>query len=182
MNRKIRKLDFDEIQAMQSSVEEVNRSARLPVVVVLENVRSLYNVGSMFRTADGAGIDKLYLTGYTGYPPRKEIDKTALGSTKSVTWEHNTDTFAVLQNLKEQGYHLVVVEHTDASVPYTEAEYIFPVCIVLGNEVDGVTREVVEMCDMAIDIPMRGIKQSLNVAVACGVVLYYVTALCAGEQ
>lgn len=181
MNRKIRKLDFDEIQAMQLSVAEENRSARFPVVVVLENVRSLYNVGSMFRTADGAGIDKRYLTGYTGYPPRKEIDKTALGSTESVTWEHNTDTLAVLQNLKEQGYQLVVVEHTDSSIPYTEAGYQFPVCIVLGNEVDGVTREVVEMCDMAINIPMRGIKQSLNVAVACGIVLYHVTALCAGD-
>ncbi len=177
MKKQIRKLDFDEIQQKQSSIWEKNGNSKLPVVAVLENIRSLYNVGSMFRTADGAGIEKLYLTGYTGYPPRKEIDKTALGSTESVSWEHNTDTIAVLRHLKEQGYQLVVLEHTDASVMYTDAAFQFPVCIVLGNEVDGVTPEVAEMCHMAIEIPMRGVKQSLNVAVACGVVLYHVTGL-----
>lgn len=177
MNKQIRKLEFEEIQQKQSSILKENGNARLPVVAVLENIRSLYNVGSMFRTADGAGIEKLYLTGYTGYPPRKEIDKTALGSTENVPWEHNTDTIAVLRQLKAQGYQLVVLEHTDASVMYTDAEFSFPVCIVLGNEVEGVTPEAVEMCDLAIEIPMRGVKQSLNVAVACGVVLYYVTEL-----
>ncbi len=169
-----RKLMFDEIKSARPSIEELSGSSRFPVSVYAENIRSLYNVGAVFRTLDGAMAEKLWLCGYTGFPPRKEIDKTALGSTRTVPWEHSTDSIAVLRGLRENGVQLVALEHTDSSVRYTEAEYRFPLCIMLGNEVDGLSEEAVSMCDLAVEIPMYGIKQSLNVSVACGIIVYHV--------
>jgi tRNA G18 (ribose-2'-O)-methylase SpoU len=143
------------------------------VCALLENIRSLYNVGAMFRTADGALLQKLYLCGYTGYPPRREIDKTSLGSVESVPWEYDPDPCSAARRLKAEGYHLCALEHTDASVPFDAAVSSFPLCFVVGNEVEGVSGELLSMCDSAVEIPMHGVKQSLNVAVAFGIIAYH---------
>jgi tRNA G18 (ribose-2'-O)-methylase SpoU len=173
MQGDIKKLSFEEITAARLSVDEAVRAARFPVCAVVENVRSLFNVGSIFRTSDGALIERLYLCGYTGRPPRREIEKTALGSVQSVPWEHRPDACALLAELKSQGYRIVALEHTDKSVPFTEASYRYPLCLVVGNEVEGVSDEALALCDEAVEIPMYGIKQSLNVAVAYGILVYH---------
>lgn len=168
----IRKLTFEEITAMRPTLDEIPAKKRFPVSVVLENIRSLYNVGSMFRTSDGAGIEKLYICGYTACPPRKEINKTALGSTESVPWEWRQSAREAIAELKAKGYTAVALEHTDKSASLWEASFRFPLCLVMGNEVEGVSQEALEACDAAIEIPMYGIKQSLNVAVAYGIGIY----------
>jgi len=174
MSSTLHKLSFDELKSSRPSLEELQTRKRFPVTVLLENVRSLYNVGSIFRTSDGAFVERVFLCGYTGYPPRKEIDKTALGSTESVPWVHEPDTMKALKSIKDDGYQLVALEHTDRSVSYREASFSYPVCLVLGNEVEGITEETVSFCDMAVDIPMHGIKQSLNVSVAYGIAVYHI--------
>ena len=169
----INKLSHEEIKSKRPGLNEISSLKRLPVVVVAENIRSLYNVGSIFRTSDGASIEKLWLCGYTGYPPRKEIDKTALGSVDSVPWEYNEDTVSVVKSLKQKGYRIAALEHTDKSSMYNEIEYDFPLCLIIGNEVEGLSRDIVALCDMAIELPMHGIKQSLNVSVAYGIMIYH---------
>lgn len=168
----INKLSFEEITAQRPTLDELRDQERFPITVILENIRSLYNVGAMFRTSDGARIEKLYICGFTARPPRKEIDKTALGSTESVPWEWRADSRELIEELRGRGYQIVALEHTDRSVPHNEAAYRFPLCLIMGNEVDGVSREAVAQSDMAIEIPMFGIKQSLNVAVAYGIAVF----------
>ena len=168
-----KKLSNEVIKGKRPGIVELGETERFPVAVIAENVRSLYNVGSMFRTSDGALIEKLWLCGYTGFPPRKEIDKTALGSVETVPWEHSEDTLSVIGNLKSEGYSIVALEHTDSSVNYLEAEYKFPVCLMLGNEVEGLSEDAVALADSAVEIPMYGIKQSLNVSVAYGILVYH---------
>ena len=168
----IRKLTYEEITSQRPNLQELQEKNRFPVSVIIENVRSLYNVGSIFRTSDGAGIEKLYICGYTACPPRKEIEKTALGSTESVPWEWRARACDAIAELKSRGYAIVALEHTDISVSLTESLYQFPVCLVIGNEVEGVSQETLERCDMAVEIPMHGIKQSLNVAVAYGIAVH----------
>jgi tRNA G18 (ribose-2'-O)-methylase SpoU len=170
----INKLTHEEIHSARPLPAEVIAGAKFPVTVVLENIRSLYNVGSIFRTSDGAAIEKLYLCGYTGHPPRKEIDKTALGSVDCINWVHSPDTAGVISSLKKEGYEIICLEHTDRSEPYDRTVYDRPLCLVLGNEVDGVTQETISLCDRAIEIPMHGVKQSLNVAVAYGIAVYHI--------
>ena len=173
MSSIIRKTE-EELHGERSSRESFGNGERFPVILFCENIRSLYNVGSLFRTCDGARVEAIYLTGYTGYPPRKEIDKTSLGSADTVPWVHNADPVAALSEIKSRGYHVVAFEHTHSSVAYTEAVYRFPLCLVLGNEVEGVTQELLDLCDMAVEIPMYGLKESLNVSVAGGIALYHV--------
>lgn len=168
-----KKLSNDEIKGKRPGIAELEEAERFPVAVIAENVRSLYNVGSMFRTSDGALIEKLWLCGYTGFPPRKEIDKTALGSVETVPWEHSEDTVSVIKKLKAEGYSIVALEHTDTSVNFLQAEYKFPMCLMLGNEVEGLSEEAVALADSAVEIPMYGIKQSLNVSVAYGILVYH---------
>jgi len=140
---------------------------------MLDNIRSLYNVGSMFRTSDGALVKKLYLTGYTPTPPRKEILKTALGSTKSVEWEFHREPLGAVSKLKSEGVRICVLEQTTLSKPYYDITASdFPICLVVGNEIAGVSHQVINAADMAIEIPMNGIKQSLNAAVAYGIALF----------
>ena len=170
----ITKLNHKTLKAARPTLEELKTQKPFPIVVIAENIRSLYNVGSIFRTSDGAYIEKLYLCGYTGYPPRKEIDKTALGSVESVNWEYCQNPQDVVAKLKEKNYTVIALEHTDASKAYTEITYDFPVCIIIGNEVEGVSKELLQTVDQAIEIPMYGLKQSLNVAVAYGVVVYHI--------
>ncbi len=174
----IRKLSHQELKSARPSLDQLRKAKRLPVTVVCEDIRSLYNVGSIFRTSDGAGIEKLYLCGYTGHPPRPEIDKTALGSVESVPWEYRPNQFEVIRGLRGRGSRIVALEHTGRSIPYDEARYEFPLCLVLGNEVKGITDELLSLCDMAVDIPMHGLKQSLNVTVAYGIVVYHLAGLC----
>ncbi len=144
-----------------------------PVSCIAENIRSLYNVGSLFRTCDGAGVERLYLCGYTGYPPRKEISKTALGSEESVSWERHEDAPALTRSLKGKGVTLVCLEHTEKSRPFREVECPFPLAFILGNEVDGVSPVLQNEADIHVHIPMYGIKESLNVSVAAGIILYH---------
>jgi tRNA(Leu) C34 or U34 (ribose-2'-O)-methylase TrmL len=144
----------------------------LPVRVLLDNIRSQYNVGSFFRTADAAGIERLYLCGITSHPPAKTISKTALGSEDRVAWEHSWRPLDILDAVRRDGYEVAAVETSANSVDLFDWEPRFPVCVVFGNEVDGVSPEVLDACGPRVRIPMLGAKQSLNVATAGGVVVY----------
>ncbi len=166
------KRSYDDIFSDRPSLKELNRLDRLPVYALVENIRSMHNVGSLFRSSDAIRLAKLFLTGYTPCPPRKEIDKTALGATDSVPWEFRKDSVQLVRELKKKGVRIVALEHTSDSIDYREAVYSFPVCIILGNEVDGVSEELVRLADLAVEIPMLGLKQSLNVSVAYGIMLY----------
>jgi 23S rRNA (guanosine2251-2'-O)-methyltransferase len=148
------------------------RAGRLPVCVLLDNIRSQYNAGSFFRTADAAGIDKLFLCGITGCPPAKTISKTALGAEDRVPWEHSWQPLDVISGLRERGFEIVAIETGAGSVDLFEWRPRFPVCVVFGNEVDGISPEVLDVCESRIRIPMLGLKHSLNVAVAGGIVIY----------
>ena len=168
----MRKLSFEEIIKTRPDLSEIERQERFPIYVVAENIRSLYNVGAIFRTSDAARIQKLFLCGFTGTPPRNEISKTALGAEHSVPWEYRKSAVEIIQQLKSQKVHIVVLEHTDCSSLYYQTQFTFPLCLIIGNEVEGISDSVVAMADQAIQIPMYGIKQSLNVAVAYGVAVY----------
>jgi tRNA G18 (ribose-2'-O)-methylase SpoU len=145
---------------------------RLPVTVLLDNVRSMYNVGSFFRTADGIGLEKLYLSGITAYPPKNAISKTALGAEETVSWEHGWDALETITGLRGRGYEIAAIETSLHSVDLFDWRPNYPVCVVFGHEVDGVRPEVLKMADTHVRIPMLGQKHSLNVATAGGVVLY----------
>ena len=170
----MRKLSYEEIFSTRPKLGELEQQERFPFYCLVEDVRSLYNVGSIFRTSDAVKLNKLYLTGYTGFPPRREIDKTALGATESVPWQHLKQTDAAIKELKESNIKLIALEHTSESVPYYEFEYDFPVCLMLGNEVDGMSEETISQADYSVEIPMFGLKQSLNVSVAYGVVMFHI--------
>jgi tRNA G18 (ribose-2'-O)-methylase SpoU len=170
----MRKLSYEEIFNTRPNLDELAQQKRFPMYCLVENVRSLYNVGSIFRTSDAVRLNKLYLTGYTGFPPRREIEKTALGSTESVPWEHLKDTEKAITALKKSDIKLIALEHTSESVPYSECNYDFPLCIMLGNEVDGLDEETIAKADYSVEIPMFGLKQSLNVSVAYGVVMFHI--------
>ena len=144
-----------------------------PISVVLDNVRSLYNVGSIFRTSDAALIEKLYLTGITGTPDNRGLHKTALGAQDTVAWAYEKDPGGVVRRLRETGYTLAVLEITDTPTPTTALPSdVFPLCLVVGNELVGVRDELVQMADLALEIPQYGAKQSLNVAVAYGIAIF----------
>ncbi len=142
-------------------------------ILILENIRSLHNVGSFFRTADGAGVSKIYLSGYTGTPPDRRIEKVSLGAEDFVEWEHVVDPLLVCANLKQKGYEIIAVEQTARSedmflmhCEYNRTVFIF------GNEVEGVSDDLLSIADRHLEIPMFGKKSSLNVSVAGGIVLY----------
>lgn len=168
----IQKYSHEEIQAQKPSVETVKALKRTPLMLVLDNIRSIYNVGAMFRTSDGLMVEKVYLCGITGHPPRKDIDKVALGAAEVVPWEYVPTTREILLKLKEKGVKICALELTKQSVNYRQARYPFPLALVLGNEVEGISEEVMPLVDMAVDIPMLGRANSLNVATAYGIVGY----------
>ena len=169
----MRKLTHAEISTKRIPIDQVDQTLRVPLTVLVDNVRSLYNVGSIFRTSDGAMIEKLILAGFTPHPPRKEIEKTALGSTKSIPWEYTNHAAETIHTLKGLGYRICCLELTDKSINYSDVRMAdFPLCLVIGNEITGVSKEVIELCDLSIEIPMYGIKQSLNVAVAYGIAVF----------
>ena len=173
-----RKLNFDEIFSNRPSLDDLSGMERKPIVSLIENIRSMHNVGSIFRSSDGARIQKLILSGFTPVPPRPEITKTALGSTESVPWEYRKNGIDAISSLKKQGYKIYTVEQTTDSKDFFKAEYTFPLCLVMGNEVEGVSSELVTAADHTIEIPMLGIKHSLNVSVAYGIVLYHILSKC----
>jgi len=169
----MKKKTHDEISITRPQLESIPHVHKLPVVVILNNIRSTYNVGSIFRTSDGAMIQKLYLCGFTPAPPKKEVLKTALGSTESVEWEYVKDPFEVVQKLKSEGYKIAALELTEGSIPHYKAPaQSFPLALIIGNEITGVAQELLDICDMALEIPQYGIKQSLNVAVAYGISVF----------
>ncbi|HLF15311.1 MAG TPA: TrmH family RNA methyltransferase [Bacteroidota bacterium] len=177
----MRKLEHHEIAGKRFTASDLAKMERFPIYALLDDIRSLYNVGSIFRTADGARVARLILAGYTPSPPRKEIDKTALGATATVPWEYVSDPLEAIASLKRDGVKICLVEHTDISRPYDSLRAgDFPVCLVVGNEITGIRKEIVGAADMAIDIPMYGMKQSLNAAVAFGIAVFACARIAAG--
>ena len=156
------------------SVHQFKTAEKVPVCIVLDNIRSLHNVGSAFRTADAFRIEKIFLTGITGTPPHREIHKTALGATESVPWLYESESVTVVTRLKAEGYTIVAVEQTTESIPLQEflPETGNKYCLVFGNEVNGVSETVISVADIAIEIPQEGTKHSLNISVCLGIVAW----------
>lgn len=143
------------------------------ICLLAHNVRSLWNVGSFFRTGDAFAVEKIYLTGYTGHPPRKEITKTALGAEESVPWEHSRDPLPIVEQLQKQGWSIVALELTDTAIDLQDFTPTEKICLVVGHELSGVPQDILERADSVIKIPMLGQKESLNVAVAAGIALHH---------
>lgn len=168
----MRKLQLDELNRL--NIEEFQKSEKLKAVVVLDNIRSMNNVGSAFRTADGLAIEKLVLCGITATPPHKEIHKTALGAQDSMSWEKHENTSKALIKLKEEGYILIALEQTDESTELQNFKYDSnnKYAFIFGNEVFGIEDEALEICDHCIEIPQFGTKHSFNVSVTMGMTLW----------
>ena len=155
---------------------EFKAAIKLPVVILLDNIRSLHNVGSAFRTADAFRIEKIFLTGITGRPPHREIEKTALGATNTVDWEYAEKPEDIVSQLKIEGYKILAIEQTDAS-KNLQSYHFTPdqkICLVFGNEIHGVSDAVIELADEAIEIPQAGTKHSLNISVCVGIITWEV--------
>lgn len=165
-------LERERFPAPIPSVEAGREGLHLPVAVLLDNIRSMYNVGAFFRAADGAGLEKLCLCGITAHPPKKAIAKTALGAEETVPWEHDWDAVKVAKGLRRNGFQIAAIETSLRSVDLFDWQPTFPVCVAFGNEVEGLNSELLEMADTRVRIPMLGRKNSLNVATAGGIVLY----------
>lgn len=168
----MRKLNITELKRI--STEEFKKSVKLPLVVVLDEVRSLHNVGSVFRTSDAFRVESIYLCGITATPPHPEIHKTALGAEDSVSWIYYKDTCDAVNRLKAEGYTVLSIEQVEGSTMLqdVELEENKKYAIVFGNEVKGVKQEVVDMCDGCIEIPQFGTKHSLNISVTAGMVIW----------
>ncbi len=167
----MRKLKLEELDRV--SLDEYKSAAKIPVVAVLDNIRSAMNVGSVFRTADAFAIEKIIICGISATPPNREITKTAIGATESVVWEYIENVSDAVAQLKNDGYTIAGIEQTDASVLLTD--YTFnteKIAVVFGNEVDGVSDEVINELDVCLEIPQFGTKHSLNVSVCAGIVLW----------
>lgn len=168
----MRKLNMSELN--RKSVDEFKQSDKLPVIAVLENIRSAYNIGSVFRTADAFLLEAVYITGYSAVPPHKEIKKTALGAEDTVSWQHFADAGLAITALKEAGYKVYAVEQVDDSISLEKfkSNPSDKIAVIFGNEVTGVEQTTIELCDGTIEIPQLGMKHSLNIATAAGVVLW----------
>jgi 23S rRNA (guanosine2251-2'-O)-methyltransferase len=169
----MKKLTHEEINSLRTPLDKIGQAEKVPLYVILNSIRSNYNVGSIFRTSDAAMISKLILCGYTPAPPKKEILKTALGATESVEWEYIKDPKEAICSLKEKGIKICALEITTRSRKYYEVcKNDFPLCMIVGNEITGVSNDLLELCDFSLEIPQYGIKHSLNVAVAYGIAAF----------
>ena len=168
----MRKIKNNELNRL--SIEDFKSAQKTPIIIVLDNVRSLNNIGSIFRTADAFLIDHIYLCGITATPPNKDIQKTALGSTNSVSWSYEKDTLSVVKKLQSKKIKVIAVEQVESSVMLQEFKTFKNdvYALVFGHEVKGVSQEVVSQCDIAIEIPQHGTKHSFNISVSCGIVLW----------
>jgi tRNA G18 (ribose-2'-O)-methylase SpoU len=167
----MKKLSMAELN--RKSVEEFKQSDKIPIVAVLENIRSAYNVGSVFRTADAFLLQGIYICGYSAFPPHKEIKKTALGAEETVHWKHFKDVKEAIGQLKNEGFKIFAVEQAAGSIKLQEfSENNEKVAVVFGNEVTGVEQSTISLCDGCIEIPQLGMKHSLNISVAAGIVLW----------
>jgi 23S rRNA (guanosine2251-2'-O)-methyltransferase len=168
----VRKLKLDELNRV--SVTEFKKQDKLPVTVVLDNVRSMHNIGSIFRTSDGFSVEQIYLCGITAQPPHREIEKTALGATQSVNWLYFETPLQAIEQLRADGYQIIAIEQAENSImlnqftPMANEKY----ALVFGNEVNGVSEEVMQQIDACIEIPQFGTKHSFNVVVSAGIVLW----------
>ncbi|MGE6219377.1 RNA methyltransferase [Nubsella zeaxanthinifaciens] len=168
----MKKLKLDELNRVD--IEGFKAQEKLPVVIMLDNVRSMHNVGSVFRTADGFAVEKVVLCGITAQPPHREIEKTALGATQSVAWEHFDDTLTAIAAYKKLGYQIIAIEQAQNSVmlnknePNLQEKYV----LIFGNEVNGVSDEAMEQTDKCIEIPQFGTKHSFNIVISAGIVLW----------
>jgi len=174
LQTEIKKLSMNDLN--RKTVDEFKRSEKIPVIIVLENIRSMHNVGSAFRTADAFLIEAIYICGYTAQPPRKEIDKTALGATETVQWKYFSKTKDAIDQLKKNNFKIYAVEQVDKSISLEKFSTMKTdkVALVFGNEVSGVEQETILMGDGCIEIPQFGMKHSLNISVAVGIVLWEV--------
>lgn len=168
----MRKLENSELD--RKSIEDFKRSEKTPLILVLDDIRSLHNIGSVFRTADAFLIEKIYLCGITATPPNKEINKTALGATDTVAWEHNENVLEVIENLKKEETTVLAIEQVESAVFLQDfkIEVNKKYALVFGNEVYGVSQEAVAICDGCIEIPQLGTKHSLNISVSAGIVVW----------
>jgi 23S rRNA (guanosine2251-2'-O)-methyltransferase len=168
----MRKLNMDELNRI--SVEEFNELDKLPIICILDNIRSQHNIGSIFRTSDAFRIKELYLCGITATPPNREINKSALGATESVKWQYFADTCNAVEKLKLDGYKIIAVEQAVGSIILEafNSDSFENIALVFGNEVTGVSDQVMEMVDACIEIPQFGTKHSFNVSVTAAIVLY----------
>ena len=168
----MRKLENNELNRM--SVDDFKNASKTPLIIILDDIRSLNNIGSVFRTSDAFLIEKIFLCGITAMPPNKEINKTALGATETVTWEHSENVLEVIENLKFEGTKVFAIEQVESSIFLQdfEIEKNQKYALVFGNEVYGVSQKAVEICDGTIEIPQLGTKHSLNIAVSAGIVIW----------
>lgn len=168
----MRKLENRELD--RKSITDFKQSEKTPIIIVLDDIRSLHNIGSVFRTADAFLVEKIYLCGITAVPPNKEIHKTALGATDTVDWEHNTDVLIVIENLKTENVSVLAIEQVESAIFLQDfkMEKDKKYALVFGNEVFGVSQEAVALCDGCIEIPQLGTKHSLNIAVSAGIVVW----------
>ena len=168
----MKKLKLDELN--RDSISEFKEKEKMPVAVVLDNVRSMHNIGSIFRTSDGFAVDQICLCGITAQPPHREIEKTALGATQSISWTYYADTVAAIKQLRNDGYVIAGIEQAENSTMLNEfkPEPGKKYALIFGNEVNGVGEEVMEIIDTCIEIPQFGTKHSFNIVVSAGIVLW----------
>jgi 23S rRNA (guanosine2251-2'-O)-methyltransferase len=172
----MRKLTMDELG--RKSIADFKMANKKPIVVVMDNIRSMHNVGSVFRTSDGFLIDGICLCGFTPQPPHRDIHKTALGATETVDWVYYENTVDAVKDLQQRGYQVYAIEQTEGSISLEQFKQLHPnasdhpLAFVFGNEVDGVDQDVIGICDGVIEIPQWGMKHSLNISVAAAIVLW----------
>lgn len=159
---------------MKGGLRQIKSSPKNEIYVILDNIKSMYNVGAIFRTAEAIKAKKIFLCGITATPPRREIYKVSMGAVEFVDWKYLKDTTDAIEELKKEGVQIVALEQTDKSVDYKQAKYKKPIAIVLGHEGKGISKKVLEKCDLSVEIPMLGRANSLNVATSAGIILYQV--------
>jgi 23S rRNA (guanosine2251-2'-O)-methyltransferase len=167
----MRKLSTEELNRI--SPQDFSEAKKLPVIAVLDDIRSLNNIGSFFRSSDAFSIEALFLCGITACPPHREIQKTALGATETVRWEYFSTVSEAISKLKSEGFTIVCIEQTSDSIALWDFNPSLKSAVIFGNEVDGVSEDAVKLCDFAVEIPQSGTKHSLNVAVCGGIVLWH---------